>query len=292
MRAREPDACGFVGRQGERVGWERFGSGDPALLFLCTTPIVQSQMWKGQVPWFARSHTVLTVDPRGNGRSDRPADPGRLADGGFVDDALAVLDANGIGRAVAVGLCSSSAVALLLAATHPKRVHAVVAINPGLDVADAHSHRAAPDRFHGPPADDVGWELENEHQWRDHWARFVDFFFTEMLPEPHSSKQHDDCTEWGGAVPVDTMVAMRSRPVEAHFRQAGAEEMCRRVRCPVLIINGDEDRCQPPERSRRVAELTGGELVVFEGAGHLPQARDPVRVNLEIAAFIRRACSR
>jgi pimeloyl-ACP methyl ester carboxylesterase len=37
-----------------------------------------------------------------------------------------------------------------------------------------------------------------------------------------------------------------------------------------------------------VAEITGGDLVVMEGAGHLPHARDPVRVNLEIAAFLRR----
>jgi pimeloyl-ACP methyl ester carboxylesterase len=54
------------------------------------------------------------------------------------------------------------------------------------------------------------------------------------------------------------------------------------------VINGDRDMCQPPERSRRVAELTGGDLVVIEGAGHLPHTRDPVRVNLEIDAFLRR----
>ena len=29
-------------------------------------------MWKAQIPWFARRHTVVTFDPRGNGRSDRP----------------------------------------------------------------------------------------------------------------------------------------------------------------------------------------------------------------------------
>jgi pimeloyl-ACP methyl ester carboxylesterase len=40
-----------------------------------------------------------------------------------------------------------------------------------------------------------------------------------------------------------------------------------------------------------VADLTGGELVVIEGAGHLPHARDPVRVNLAIDGFLRR-CTR
>jgi len=51
---------------------------------------------------------------------------------------------------------------------------------------------------------------------------------------------------------------------------------------------GDEDMCQPPARSRAVAELTGGELVVLQGGGHLPNARDPVKVNLEIDRFLRR----
>ena len=36
----------------------------------------------------------------------------------------------------------------------------------------------------------------------------------------------------------------------------------------------------PPERGARVAELTGGRLVVLEGSGHLALVRDPVGVNL------------
>ena len=78
MRAREPDASGFVERDGVRVCWERFGAGEPALLFLGVDPIVESRMWKGQVPWFARRHTVVTFDPPGNGRSNRPIGPGGL----------------------------------------------------------------------------------------------------------------------------------------------------------------------------------------------------------------------
>ena len=51
------------------------------------------------------------------------------------------------------------------------------------------------------------------------------------------------------------------------------------MQCPVLVIHGTDDRCQPLERGARVAELTGGELVVLDGAGHLPHGRDPVKVN-------------
>src|SRR4051794_30161375 len=72
MRARYPDTEGFVERDGVKVGYEAFGSGEPALVFAPTDPLVHSRAWKAQVPYLARTSRVVTIDPRGNGRSDRP----------------------------------------------------------------------------------------------------------------------------------------------------------------------------------------------------------------------------
>ena len=52
-----------------------------------------------------------------------------------------------------------------------------------------------------------------------------------------------------------------------------------------LLIHGGDDRVVPLANSEIVADLTGGELVVLEGSGHLPLARDPVPVNLLIHDF-------
>ncbi len=72
MRAREPDLAGTVDNDGVRIHYEVFGSG-PATVFLVPTfPIVDSRMWKAQVPYLARHFRVVTADPRGNGRSGRP----------------------------------------------------------------------------------------------------------------------------------------------------------------------------------------------------------------------------
>jgi UDP:flavonoid glycosyltransferase YjiC (YdhE family) len=46
-----------------------------------------------------------------------------------------------------------------------------------------------------------------------------------------------------------------------------------------MIIQGTRDNCQPFERGLILAELTGARFVPFEGAGHIPNARHPVRVN-------------
>ena len=37
-----------------------------------------------------------------------------------------------------------------------------------------------------------------------------------------------------------------------------------------------------------LAELTGGDYVLLEGSGHLPIARDPVKINLLLRDFVRR----
>ncbi len=288
MRAREPDASGFVERGAVQVWWERFGDGDPAILFFGGDTIVDSRMWKAQVPWLAQRHTVVTFDPPGNGRSTRTTDPAAFADDELVGFALATLEAAGVESVVAAGVCSGAGLSLLLAAEHPDRVAGVVAINPGLMLTPRHPHRM-PNGFDTVLETDEGWAKENRHYWQRDWRGYAEFFFGEMLPEPHSTKQHEDAVAWACGTTVDVMLADMACAEPTPRAEAGtAAELCRRVRCPVLVINGDHDRCQPPERSALVAELTGAELVVLEGAGHLPHARDPVRVNLEIDRFLRR----
>ena len=286
MRARDPDASGFVERDGGSVAWERFGDGAPALLFLGVDPIVESRMWKGQVPWFARTHAVVTFDPPGNGRSNRPVDPSAYIDGEYSAAALAVLAAAGIERAVMVGVCQGAGIAIVLAAEHPERVSGVVAINPGLVLSPRHAHRVAVD-FEAHLDTDDGWAKENRNYWLRDWLGYSDFFFDQLFPEPHSTKQHEDCVGYASATSAEVMLAY-VEPSGARDDPTSAAELCRRVKAPVLVICGDQDRCQPPQRSSRVAELTGGELLVLEGSGHLPFARDPVKVNLEIERFLSR----
>ncbi|MHB8459155.1 MAG: alpha/beta fold hydrolase, partial [Candidatus Limnocylindrales bacterium] len=73
-RARYPDEEGYVERDGVRVFWESYGEGEPPILLLPTWMLIHSRHWKMQIPFLARHHRVVTFDPRGNGRSDRPTD--------------------------------------------------------------------------------------------------------------------------------------------------------------------------------------------------------------------------
>src|SRR6478672_4358012 len=107
MRARYPDTDGYVERDGVKVFYEVYGNGDPTILLMPTWPIVHSRLWKGQVAYLARHFRVVTYDPRGNGRSDRPENADAYTEDQYVADAVAVMDETGTSSAVVSGLCSS-----------------------------------------------------------------------------------------------------------------------------------------------------------------------------------------
>ena len=52
-----------------------------------------------------------------------------------------------------------------------------------------------------------------------------------------------------------------------------SEAMYRKIRCPMLIIHGDDDQIQPYARAKAVAEVTGAEFVTIAGGGHNPLGR-------------------
>src|SRR5450432_1626793 len=122
MRAVEPDIEGYVERDGVHIGYEVFGSGDTTILLLPAWSIVNSRMWKQQVPYLARHYRVITYDAPGNGRSDRPDNADAYDSERIVDDAVRVLDATGTPAAIGVGLSMGAGFLMELAARYPDRV--------------------------------------------------------------------------------------------------------------------------------------------------------------------------
>jgi pimeloyl-ACP methyl ester carboxylesterase len=238
-----------------RVFYEVYGDGTPTIVFM-TPMICHSRLWKGQIPFLARHFRVIAIDPRGNGRSDHPATPAQCSDSELQADALAVMDATGTDRAVFVGICTSSRWEAVIAADHPDRVLGLVAIGPNLALAPDYPSEYD---FDAVLDTDEGWAKENRHYWLRDWAGFNQFWFSHMFPEPHSTKQVEDAVVWALDTTPESMLHRVDAPMIAVTLEE-AEDVCRRIRCPVLVIAGDLDRCQPPARAVRFAELTRGEF--------------------------------
>ena len=282
-RARYPDAEGYVERDGVRIFWERYGDGEPTVLLLPTWSIVHSRFWKMQISYLARHLRVVTFDGRGNGRSDRPAGAEANSTDEFATDAVAVMDATGTETATLVALSCGALWGTIVAANHPERVNGIVYIGPAVRLAPGYPERDV-HPFDEQLDTDEGWAKYNSHYWKRDYLRFLEFFFAQCFTEPHSTKQIEDSIGWALETTPETL-ADTTRGIGVP-RDEDFRAMCARVRCPTLVIHGDRDRIRPLAQGEALARATGGMLVTLDGAGHIPNARDPVRLNLLLRDLI------
>jgi pimeloyl-ACP methyl ester carboxylesterase/predicted glycosyltransferase len=281
-RARYSDEEGYVERDGVRIFYEVYGEGEPTVLLLPTWSIIHSRHWKMQIPYLARHCRVVAFDGRGNGKSDRPEEVAAYAEEEYAADSLAVMDATGTDRALIVSLSLGAQRALLLAAEHPERVEAAVFICPSVSLGTPLAARIAYP-FEDVLETDQGWAKYNRHYWLRDYRDFLEFFFSQMFTEPHSTKQIEDCVGWGLETAPPTLVATR---LAINMGEEETRALCARVRCPVLVVQGTEDAITGPSRGIALAEETGGSLVLIEGSGHAPHVRDPVKINLLLRDFV------
>ena len=281
-RALYPGVEGYVECDGVRVFYEVYGQGEPTILLLPTWSIVHSRIWKFQIPWLAQHCRVIAFDGRGNGRSDRPDDPDAYAEAEFAADALAVLDETATERALVVGFSMGAQRALLLAAEHPERVAGVVFIGPAVPLGASTARARAMESFEDRCDTYEGWAKYNRHYWLESYRDFLQFFFSNVFTEPHSTKQIEDCVGWGLETTPETLIATQVAP---GLDEAAVRDLCARIDCPALVLHGDEDAIRSHSSGAALAELLGGTLVTLEGSGHAPHARDPVKVNLLLRDF-------
>jgi pimeloyl-ACP methyl ester carboxylesterase/predicted glycosyltransferase len=285
-RANPPDVVGTLDRRGVRIAYRTFGHGDPTL-FLTPLgwPVAHARMWKAQVPYLARRQRVVTYDPRGNGRSDRPVRPDAYADSELVRDALAVLDATGTERAILIAYALETW-QLQLVADHPERIAALLTFG----VCVPFLTPPLPEKAHVDEQFEhvldvyEGWAKDNRHyRLRDHRG-FLEWFMSRCLTEPHSTRQHEDLVAWGMQTTPEALLASDDA-VDSMTRER-VLDLLARVPCPVAVVAGTDDGITPLDRAERVAQLSGGSLNVFVGSGHAIPGRDPVKVNLMIREFV------
>jgi pimeloyl-ACP methyl ester carboxylesterase len=110
-------------KDGVRIAYRTFGSG-PAVVLVHGTALSQA-IWRGfgYVQALSTDHTVITLDLRGHGRSDKPHDPPS-----YRIDVLAVLDRLQIEQAHYLGYSLGARVGFALGDTHPERISSLISV--------------------------------------------------------------------------------------------------------------------------------------------------------------------
>src|SRR5690606_35554306 len=175
----QPARHSFAERDGVKLWYAVWGDRGPWIAFAPPFQIVHSQMLKATVPWLSRHFRVITTDPRGNGRSDRPMGQEAYSFEHFHADFVAVLDAVGAERVALVGISAGAMTALRFAAEQPQRVTHLVAAG------------GFADSLAGDEKIAQRLKMEGELLHGD-WPAYVDWFMGTIFSEPHSTKPYED----------------------------------------------------------------------------------------------------
>ena len=286
MRAKLPSKEGFVERDGVKIHYEIYGDGPETIVFPPPWSIVHARVYKTQIPYFSERFRCIVFDPRGNGRSDRPEDVAAYSLDNYVADILAVLDEAAADKVILVGLSAAGIHACVLAAYHPERVKAAILVGTSGTVGPGYPYMT-PQHFAARHDTFEGWNKYNRDYWLSNYPDFAEHFVGHIFTERHSTKQIEDGIEWA----ADTTGSLLAKTVEARTIPPPfdvSEAMYRKIRCPVLMIHGDNDQIQPYARGQLIAELTGAEFVTVPGGGHNLLARFPAKCNTLINDFLER----
>ena len=289
MRARYPDSDGFVKRNGAKIFYEVYENEGPTVFLGQTWQTAYSRHWKMQIPYLARHFRVVTFDPVGNGKSERPDVKERYMAKEVVADAISVLDATDTKTCVAAGLSMGGGLVTYLGALHPDRFDGLIPIAPSHPWTVPH-----PDRSEGNEAQALesgvvpqGWDKDNPEYWMTDWPDFVSFFFDQCASDPYSTKLFEDLEGWAldttGVIINHTATNLPSYDLE------DLEQAVRSIDVPTLIIQGTDDHVIYHQSAAVLQKMIpGSELVMLKGAGHVPIGRYPVKVNHLIKDFVDR----
>ena len=202
------------------------------------------------------------------------------------------MDATGTASAVIVGLSMGGSFALRLAGLHPDRVTGAVFIAPSVAGFGHEFEREETVDFEADVETFDGWRHETRKAYLGDWRGFAEWFFSRAFTEPHSTKQIEDCVGWAQETTPEIILAGYASYDLPGSTLGTSPELVPLVQCPTLVIVGTADDITEPSVGIELAAALGAELVVLEGAGHVPTARDPVRINLLLRSFVERVTSR
>jgi pimeloyl-ACP methyl ester carboxylesterase len=113
-------------KDGTPISYEVYGSGEPALVFVHGWSC-DARYWREQVPYFSKTHRVVTLDLAGHGHSG--AQRSRYTMAAFGEDVRAVAEATGSGSVILIGHSMGGTVIAEAARLMPDRVAGLIGID-------------------------------------------------------------------------------------------------------------------------------------------------------------------
>ena len=262
------------------VRFQKTGSGPPLLLI--HTIRTQLEYFRSLVPLLASSHTVYAIDLPGHGHS--PIEPSASFDEPYFRRAvIRFIEELDLSAVTLVGESIGGALALTVAASLPRRVKRVYAINP-YDYETRYADGIRRGNWFAnfiigslqiPVLGAINASLENKM----------------VLGKIMGGGYHDP-----RKLPADLLaefneVAHRpgykriARRVLGGWRSwSKARDYYRQISAPVTLIYGDSDWSRPNERERTRSLIPAAQIVTLKHTGHFSAVENPSELARVILA--------
>lgn len=227
-------------------------------------------MWDEQAQALRGRYRVLRYDTRGHGRTSAPAGAYTLEE--LAEDVRALLAALGIRETHFVGLSMGGMIGQVFTLAHPEMVRS-------LTLCDTTAYY--------PPEAAPVWQERIRTVEAKGMEAMVGPTLERWFTAPYRRRRPDVMERVGamirGTPPEGYIGCCQALPKIATLGRLGE------VRCPALVIVGEEDAGTPVEMARQIhAALPRGELAILRRASHLSNVEQAEEFNRVLLAFLAR----
>ena len=249
---------------GVRLDYVEQGSGPEAIVF-SHSYLVDWSHFKPQIDALSDRYRCIAFDHRGHGASERPKDGYDMEN--LYADAVAFVEAMECAPAHFVGLSTGGFIGLRLGFRRPDLLRTLTLMDTSAEV------EPRPKRLQY----ELMMRMVRLIGMRPFAPYIMSLFFSkESRRDPTREAElrrfqhmiiHDD---------KDAMI----RFGRGIFNREGVLERLAEITVPTLVIVGEEDTSQPPDRAQRIADgIQGSELLIVPNAAHISSFDGPDVIN-------------
>ena len=246
-----------ISSDSERIAYTVYGTRETALIFIHGWSC-DSRYWQNQTSAFSKDYMVITIDLAGHGNSSSNRTDYTMLS--FANDVNAVIDREGINRAILIGHSMGGDVIAKVSQLMPEKIISIIGI----------------DTFH-----DVGEKLPQEaidqmvKPFEDDFVSAVKNFVLGMFPKETDKKLIRWIKEDMSSAPKNIALSAFSNYLERSVN-GEASRVFKNIHIPVVSINA---KLWPTNAEKNKNHINDYKLFYIEETGHFPMMEKPEEFN-------------
>jgi 3-oxoadipate enol-lactonase len=262
----------FANASGATIHYAAEGGGRDTLVLVMGLGGHASEWGEAFIADLASDLRVVRMDNRGIAQSQTTAQSWTMQE--MAADVVAVIDALGLPNVHLAGTSMGGMIAQLVAAEYPARVSRLVLLSTSFGGRETILPEPKGAAVLAPKP---GMSIAEQRR------EGLRALTTDAFAEDHAEL-------------IELLVAQRERnptsgpTFKAQFDAimlSDRSDVVNRIRCPTLVIHGDQDPLVPVENGRQLAQrIPGAKFELLEGCGHLPHLERPEETARLIREFL------